>query len=65
MRELFSKVAGLRHRYFAVNFAKSLRKPFLQNTSGRLLLHLAYHWHIQRALAYSYHKAYSDAKAYS
>ena len=26
------------HRCFPVNFAKSLRTPFLQNTSGRLLL---------------------------
>ena len=29
---------GLKHRCFAVNFAKFLRTPFLQNTSGRLLL---------------------------
>ena len=28
------------HRCFTVNFAKFLRTPFLQNTSGRLLLHL-------------------------
>ena len=44
----FNKVAGLRpatllkkrlwHRFFPVNFAKFLRTPFLQNTSGRLLL---------------------------
>ena len=44
----FNKVAGLRsatllkkrlwHRCFPVNFAKFLRKPFLQNTSRRLLL---------------------------
>ena len=27
------------HRYFPVNFAKFLRIPFLQNTSGRLLLY--------------------------
>ena len=43
----FNKVAGLRpatllkktfwHRYFPVNFAKFLRKLFLQNTFGRLL----------------------------
>ena len=26
------------HRCFAVNFAKFLRTPYLQNTSGRLLL---------------------------
>ena len=26
------------HRCFPVNFAKILRTPFLQNTSGRLLL---------------------------
>ena len=26
------------HRYFPVNFAKFLRTPFLQDTSGRLLL---------------------------
>ena len=26
------------HRFFPVNFAKFLRTPFLQNTSGRLLL---------------------------
>ena len=45
---LFNKVTGLRpvtllkkrlwHRCFPVNFAKFLRTPFLQNTSGRLLL---------------------------
>ena len=44
----FNKVAGLRppillkkrlwHRCFSVNFVKYLRTPFLQNTSGRLLL---------------------------
>ena len=44
----FNKVAGpepatllkkrLRHRCFPVNFAKFLRTPFSQNTSGRLLL---------------------------
>ena len=46
----FNKVAGLSpatllekrlwHRCFPVNFAKSLRTPFLQNTSGRLLLYV-------------------------
>ena len=46
----FNKVAGLRpatllkkrlwHRCFPVNFVKFLRTPFLQNTSGRLLLGL-------------------------
>ena len=46
----FDKLAGLRpatllkkklwHRCFPVNFAKFLRTPFLQNTSGRLLLNL-------------------------
>ena len=45
-----NKVAGLRpttlltkrlwHRCFPVNFSKFLRIPFLQNTSGRLLLYL-------------------------
>ena len=45
---LFNKVAGLRpatllqkrlwHKCFPVNFAKFLRTPFLQNTSGWLLL---------------------------
>ena len=45
---LFYKVSGLRpatlskkrlrHRCFPVNFVKFLRTPFLQNTSGRLLL---------------------------
>ena len=46
----FNKVVGLRpatllkkrlwHRCFPVNFAKFLRTPFLQNTSGWLLLFL-------------------------
>ena len=45
---LFNKVAGrpatflkrrLMHRCFPVNFAKFLRTPFLQNTSGWLLLY--------------------------
>ena len=31
----------LRHRCFPVSFAKFLRTPFLQNPSGRLLLHIA------------------------
>ena len=45
---VFNKVAGLRpatllkkklwYRCFPLNFAKFLRTPFLQNTSGRLLL---------------------------
>ena len=44
----FNEIAGLSlatllkkrlwHRYFPVNFEKFLRTPFLQNTSGRLLL---------------------------
>ena len=46
----FNKVAGVRpqayyfikkvdgHRCFPVNFAKFVRTPFLQNTSGRFLL---------------------------
>ena len=36
----FNKVAGFGHRCFPVNFVKYLRTPFLQNTSGRLLLPL-------------------------
>ena len=50
---LFNKVAGLRpatflkkrlwHSCFLVNFAKFLRTPFSQNTSGRLLLKYL-HW---------------------
>ena len=45
-----NKVAGLNpatllkkklwHRFLPVNFAKFLRKPFLQNTFGRLFLYL-------------------------
>ena len=48
----FNKAAGLRpatllkkrlwHRCFPVNFEKFLRTPFLQNTSGRLLLSVAF-----------------------
>ena len=48
-----SKVAGLRpatifkkrlwHRCFPAKFVKFLRTPFLQNTSGRLLLHVVIH----------------------
>ena len=48
----FDKVAALRpatllkerfwHRCFVVNFEEFLRKPFLQNTSGRLLLSPVY-----------------------
>ena len=33
-RLFFNKVAGLGHMCFPVNFAKFLRTPFLQNTSG-------------------------------
>ena len=46
----FNKVAGIRpatllkktlwHRFFTVNFAKFLKTPFLQNSSGRLLLYV-------------------------
>ena len=32
------------HRCFPVNFAKFLRTPFLQNTSGRLLLYIHKFW---------------------
>ena len=32
----FNEVTGLWHRRFPVNFAKFLRTPFLQDTSGRL-----------------------------
>ena len=35
---------------FPVNFAKFLRTPFLQNTSGRLLLH---HVHMKTIIPYS------------
>ena len=38
----FNKVTGLWYRCFPVNFAKFLRTPFLQITSGRLLLLLAF-----------------------
>ena len=46
----FNKVAGLRpllknwHRCFPVNFAKFLRTPFLQNSSGRLFLSTLIWW---------------------
>ena len=49
-RLFFNNISGLRaatllkksvwHRCFPVNFVKFLRTPFLQNTSGRLLLEL-------------------------
>ena len=51
----FNKVAGrpatllkrrLWHRYFLVNFVQFLRNPFLQNTSGRLLLIFVFHHNI-------------------
>ena len=38
------------HRYFPVNFAKFLRTPFLQNTSGQLLLSLANYNFLQETL---------------
>ena len=53
-RFFFNKVAGLRpttllkkslwHRCFPVNFPKFLRTPFLQNTTGRLLLNKVASW---------------------
>ena len=57
----FNKVAGLRpvtllkkrlwHRCFPANFVKFRRTPFLQNTSGRLLLYLQYHrFHIEESI---------------
>ena len=39
--KLFEK--SVCHRCFPVKFAKFLRTPFLQNTSGRLLLIIAYY----------------------
>ena len=46
----FDKVAGLRlwHRCFIVNFAKCLRKPFLQNTSGRLIPNLSQKFNLSK-----------------
>ena len=38
--QLLCLLCRLRHRCFPVNFAKFLRTPFLQNTSGRLLLQI-------------------------
>ena len=35
------------HRCFPVNFAKFLRKPFIQNSSRQLLLNLVQNWHLQ------------------
>ena len=59
-RLFFNKVAGLRpanllkkslwHKCFPVNFAKFLRSPFFQNTSGRLLLQLTIMCSINRDL---------------
>ena len=40
-------IKRLRHRFFLVNFAKFLRIPFSQNTSGQLLL-----WFIWRLSLY-------------
>ena len=37
-RLFFNKAAGLWYRCFPVNYVKFLRTPFLQNTSGRLIL---------------------------
>ena len=55
-----SKVVGLRsatllkkrlwHRFFPVNFAKFLRIPLLQNTSGRLLLYFGKTFFVSRYL---------------
>ena len=39
-----NKVAGLRYKGFTVNFVKFVKTPFLQNTSGRLLLKLFLMW---------------------
>ena len=44
---LFNEVEGLslqRHMFFPVNFAKVLRTPFLQSTSGRLLLFVSHRY---------------------
>ena len=40
------------HKYFTVNFAKFLRTPFLQNTSGRLLLNFSLRWWFSEAVDY-------------
>ena len=71
----FNKVAGLRpatllkkklwHRRFPVNFVKFLRTPFLQNTSGRMLLNgkilsaVAMFWHSNKAIAWFLRFVYS------
>ena len=46
VRPVTSLKKRLWHRCFPANFAKFLRTPFLQNTSGRLLLknHSAHFW---------------------
>ena len=56
-----NRVAGQRlwHRYFPVNFAKFLRTPFLQNTSGRLLLTLKGHVYIKNM-----HDLFLDARLF-
>ena len=62
----FNKVAGLTpflrsatllkkrlwHRCLPVNFAKFLRTPFLQDTSGRLLLYLS--WSLSKIWVFKY-----------
>ena len=43
------------HRCFSVNFSKFLRPPFLQNTSGRLLLNLTtYHFSSKNIKAFQW-----------
>ena len=70
----FNKVAGLRpqpatllkkrlwHRWFPVNFAKFLRTPFLQNTSGRLLPLIKF---CENPKSNSYVNAETDTEAWS
>ena len=65
----FNKVAGLRHatllkkklwhRSCSVNFAKLLRTPFLQNTSGRLLLYFVEHLRTAATVSHPATSAYA------
>ena len=52
----FSKVAGLWPANFAANFVKYLRIPFLQNTSGRLLLYFEAIHLIKSSFQYIYER---------
>ena len=55
---------NLQRRHFLVNFAKFVRTPFMENTTGRLLLMIAVSIVVKGKLANEIINYYTKSKAY-